>query len=173
MTRLLHNSFISPSYMMVPTARYRDVGGCVENVIPQDYSLQLKLARQGPFAHVAAPVALMPREAPGRLSDAPARTLHDINLLLYETLSDNPDLTTRQRRLAMRRATGRAMRFRRRYPNSAPFWRSWLRYLTARVPFAPTDERLITDGLHDFGVPSQIDGFHPYPNCVGSPEPGC
>ena len=172
MTRLLRNSFVSPSYMMVPTARYREVGGCVEYVIPQDYSLQLKLARYGPFAHVAAPVALMPREAPGRLSDAPARTLHDINLLLYETLRDDPDLTPRQRRLAIRRATGRAMRFRRRFPNSAPLWRSWLRYLAARVPLGPMDERFIIHGLYDFGVPSQIDGFHPYPNCVSNPEPG-
>jgi glycosyltransferase involved in cell wall biosynthesis len=166
MTLLLRNSFISPSYMMVPAAQYRAVGGCVEYIIPQDYSLQLKLAPRGRFAYVPGPIALMPRVAPGRLSDAPARTLHDINLLLFETLRDAPGLTPEQRRLAARRASGRALRFRRRYPGPSPLWRSWLRYLQARLPFAFDEAALIAAGLKDFGVPSQLDGFHPYPGCL-------
>lgn len=170
MTLFLHHSFLSPSYMMVPAQMYRAVGGCSEHIIPQDYSLQLKLAPLGAFGVVEAPVALMPRVAPGRLSDAPARTLHDLNLLLYETLKANPDLTRDQRRLAARRATGRALRFRRRFPNDASLWRSWLRYLIARLPVPADAAQLIADGLHDFGIPSQIDGYHPYPRCLTPAE---
>lgn len=166
MTMLIRNSFVSPSYMMVPADLYRQVGGCKEHIIPQDYSLQLKLAPLGPVAYVPGPIALMPKVAPGRLSDAPARTLHDINLLLLETLRERPDLTPDQRRLAARRATGRALKFRRRFPNDAPLAGSWLRWLRARLPLPADDGRLIAEGLKDFGVPSQLDGFHPYPRCL-------
>ena len=162
MTMMLRQSFISPSYILLRAASYNQVGGCKEHVIPQDYSLQLKLAALGAFAHVRAPVALMPRVAPGRLSDNAARVLHDCNLLLYECLGEAA-LTPAQRRLAARRATGRAWNYRRRAGGATPMWASWLRFVVARTPLPIDPRSLVAASCGDFGVPSQLDGWRPYP----------
>src|SRR5581483_7715288 len=55
---LLRRCEINPSLCLIAAAAARKVGGCDERVFTQDYSLFLRLAATGPFANVAAPVAL-------------------------------------------------------------------------------------------------------------------
>jgi hypothetical protein len=59
-------------------------------VFTQDYSLFLRLAAQGPFVTIPAPVALCAADAPGRINDGGPQVLHDFNAALFHFLSENP-----------------------------------------------------------------------------------
>ena len=147
--------------MLLPTALYREVGGCKAHICTQDYSLLFKLARRGPFARVNAPVAMAPRVAPGRMSDSTGRMLHDVNLVLMEALAEIPELTPTQRRYMTRRAAARAFRFRYRRGGSTSLAASALRYLRASLRLVRDQPALVAGTLRDFGVPSQIEGWRP------------
>jgi len=158
---LLRGSVVGPSSMLVPTALYREVGGCKAHICTQDYSLLFRLARRGRFARVNAPVAMAPRVAPGRMSDSTGRMLHDVNLVLMEALAEVPELTPAQRRYMTRRAAARAFRFRSRCGGSTSLIASALRYLRASLRLVRDQRGLVAGTLRDFGVPSQLDGWRP------------
>ena len=113
---VLRQSSVNPSSMLIASDLYRDVGGCDPRLrYLQDYSLVLKAAWREPMALLPAVVFWKPTESPGRVSDNKARMYQNMNLVLFEFLSRNPDLPRRYRRYALRRAAGRAYLFARRH----------------------------------------------------------
>lgn len=104
----IRGSTINPSQMLLSRAAYLGVGGADETVVCQDYSLALPLARLGSFVGVNAVVALMPSTAPGRLSDNPARILHDVTRALGNFVARHQELPRGERNFAVVRAADRA-----------------------------------------------------------------
>ncbi len=97
-----------PSVWLLRREALEACGGCDLAVFIQDYSLELRLAALGPVAMLHAPLVAFPAEAPGRLSDNQAQTLHDVNLAALRFLAANPALPPRLRQLVLKRATARA-----------------------------------------------------------------
>ena len=97
-----------PSLWLARREALRAVGGCDAGVFIQDYSLELRLGALGQVALLRAPVAALPEQAPGRLSDNQAQTLHDMNRAALRFLAARPTLAPALRRLALERALGRA-----------------------------------------------------------------
>src|SRR5579872_6530701 len=113
----LRNMTFNPTSMLMPRARYLEVGGADERVCCQDYTLALPLARLGSFIRVEAMVMKVPTHAPGRLSDNKARILHDVTYTLGHFILRNPDIPARDKIYAVTRAAGRAMKWSRRHGN--------------------------------------------------------
>jgi hypothetical protein len=82
-------------------------------VFVQDYSLFLRLAAVGPFVRVEDAVAVPPIAAAGRLNDGGPQVLHDLNLALYNFLSEYP-VARPLARAAVRRGVARAWHWTRR-----------------------------------------------------------
>jgi GT2 family glycosyltransferase len=97
-----------PSLWLARREALRAVGGCDAGVFIQDYSLELRLGALGKVALLRASVAALPAEAPGRLSDNQAQTLHDMNRAALRFVAARPALAPALRRLAVERALGRA-----------------------------------------------------------------
>jgi len=78
----------NPTQFMVRTAAATAVGGCDERVVfSQEYGLTLRLARLGAFLRLDAPVAWLPREAPGRLSTNDLQLLYSFtDLFVFPSL---------------------------------------------------------------------------------------
>jgi glycosyltransferase involved in cell wall biosynthesis len=112
--RCLRRSQTNPSAWLARAERVRASGGCDERVFIQDYSVELRLAAQGPFARLQEPVFIAPAAAADRLSDNQAQILHDINLALAHFVSEQPDLPRHLARLGFLRAATRAWAWARR-----------------------------------------------------------
>ncbi len=97
-----------PSLWLARREALRAVGGCDAGVFIQDYSLELRLGALGKVALLRAPVAALAEQAPGRLSDNQAQTLHDMNRAALRFIAARPALAPGLRRLAVQRALGRA-----------------------------------------------------------------
>ena len=66
----MRNSMFNPSQFLVRTDICKMVGGCDERVIhSQEYSLTLRLANIGNFIRLNYPVAILPMQAPGQISE--------------------------------------------------------------------------------------------------------
>jgi hypothetical protein len=91
------------------------VAGCDEGVFVQDYSLELKLAATAEIVRLDRCLFLAPAEAPGRLSDSEAQTLHDVNLAVTRFLRHNPHLPRDIKKYGMRRVASRAWKWARRH----------------------------------------------------------
>ncbi len=90
-------------------------GGCDPRVFAEDFSLCLRLARREKIALLDAVTCFGPGDEPGRImTGRKNQLLHDYNAALYWFLRDNPDLPPRLKRLAFRRAAGRAWKWARR-----------------------------------------------------------
>jgi hypothetical protein len=99
--------------------------------------------------------------------------LHDVSHQVYLLIQQNAPLTAAHKRLAAQRITGRALRYHRRHPiKDRSLFQSWLRYLAARSGLPVDPARLIHDSLRDFGIPSQIDGYSPFPGSQPMRQPG-
>jgi len=126
---------LTMSGSLVRADAFRRVGGCDERVFVHDAPLFLRLARVGPFARCEGPVALMPTQDPGRWSNrAKGQVLHDVNAALMYFIGDYPDLPARIRRMALRRAAGRAWKFARRHGDVTFISQCFLDSLLSRVP---------------------------------------
>jgi hypothetical protein len=92
----------------------------------QDYSLELRLAGDGPVARLAERIFLAPADNTG-LSNNKVQILHDLNAALAGFLAANPGLDPALAHYGFRRATGRAWAWARRHGGrgygSAHFWR--------------------------------------------------
>ena len=108
-------------------------GGCDERVFIQDYSIELRMARLSPFAKINAVVFDAPKEAPGRLSDNEAQTLHDVNLALAYFFDDFPNLHDDYKKIALKRASGRAWKWDKRHLGTGYISRCFVRYLMNRL----------------------------------------
>ena len=104
----LRNAQTTPSLWLIRREALLACGGSDPGVFVQDYSLELRLAARGRVALLEAPLVAYPEAAPGRLSDAKAQVLHDVNLALLRFLREHPELPPRLRRAALLRASGRA-----------------------------------------------------------------
>ena len=113
--RSLHRAQTNPSAWLARADAVRHSGGCDERIFIQDYSIELRLAAQGPFARLSEPVFLAPRVSPGRLSDNQAQILHDMNLALVHFIAERPGLPRDLARLALVRAAARAWAWARRH----------------------------------------------------------
>jgi glycosyltransferase involved in cell wall biosynthesis len=141
--RTLRRAQTTPSAWLACTATVRAAGGCDPRVFIQDYSIELRLARQTGFAHLAAPVFLAPSAAPGRMSEQDAQTLHDINLAVCNFLADHPDLPPQLRRYATQRVLGLAWTWRRRRGDGRSLGSAeFRRHIIGRLGWLPEGERL-------------------------------
>lgn len=135
LARVVRNALFNPTQILVRTDVARAVGGCDERVRhSQEYGLALRLAAIGPFVHIAATLAFQRIGIAGNLSADQGRQLARITLALGHFLSDRADLPVALKRLAARRAAGRAWLWRRRHLGES-LLSSWsLRRLTAWLP---------------------------------------
>lgn len=114
----------TPSLWLARREALLAAGGSDTGVFVQDYSLELRLAARGPVAAVDGRMVLYPQAAPGRLSDAQAQVLHDVNAALLRFLRANPGLDPALRATALRRAAGRAWLWASRHGSWAEAGRS-------------------------------------------------
>jgi Glycosyl transferase family 2 len=126
----LRRAQTTPSAWLARADLVRAVGGCDPGVFIQDYSIELRLAHATRFARVPRPVYLAPAAAPGRMSENAAQTLHDLNLALARFVEAGRDLPAHARRLALKRASGRAWHFARRQAGKGYFSADFRRYLS-------------------------------------------
>ncbi|TVR95716.1 MAG: glycosyltransferase family 2 protein [Rhodospirillales bacterium] len=134
----------TPSMWLAKTEVVKSVRGCDTGVFIQDYSLELRMARATAFARVDGDVFHAPTRAPGRLSDNEAQTLHDVNLALARFVDEHPDLDLRYRRLAWRRAAGRAWKWAFKRAGRTVFSKECFRHIESCVrPGAPPPRRLL------------------------------
>lgn len=142
----LKRAHTMPSLWLVRRAALLACGGCDTGVFIQDYSLELRLAAHGLVALLRAPLVAFPEEAPGRLSDNQAQTLHDVNVAALRFLAAH-ELPRRLHRLTLERAVGRAYLWaaRRGAPGLAPglLWRRWLA-MAGLLPSAWASEARLT-----------------------------
>jgi glycosyltransferase involved in cell wall biosynthesis len=131
--RSLHRAQTNPSAWLARADVVRRSGGCDERVFIQDYSIELRLAEQGPFARLSEPVFLAPRANPGRLSDNQAQILHDMNLALAHFIAERPDLSRDLARLGLLRAAARAWAWARRHGGKGFASREFRRVCAARL----------------------------------------
>jgi glycosyltransferase involved in cell wall biosynthesis len=127
----LRRAQTTPSAWLARADLVRAVGGCDPGVFIQDYSIELRLAHAARFARVPRWVYLAPAAAPGRMSENGAQTLHDLNLALARFVEAGGDLPWHARRLALRRASGRAWHFARREAGKGYFSADFRRHLSA------------------------------------------
>lgn len=116
-------------------------GGCDARVFAEDFSLALRLARRERVALLDAVTCFGPGDEPGRImTGRKNQLLHDYNAALYWFLRDNPGLPARLKRLAFRRAAGRAWKWASREEGrgvaSAYFWLNVWSYAPFECDFA-------------------------------------
>ncbi len=113
--RAIHSTPFNPSMALVRRDAALAARGCDERLAAaQDLTLALRLSLLGPFIALAAPVAFMPRNVPGRVGTKQNRQLQRVTQALALFLQDHPELPWRLKQLACRRAAGRAWKYVRR-----------------------------------------------------------
>lgn len=138
LARFIRNCPCNSSTILVTAERYWAVGGCDERLVSPDQALFLRLFATGGAAHIAAPVALAPDQAPRRLSEQRRRSRYESVLALYYLVTEAKTLDRRHAALAYRRALSRARRFHRAH-GGARLSRHLFDYCAslAHVPAAP------------------------------------
>jgi glycosyltransferase involved in cell wall biosynthesis len=131
--RFIRNCAANSSSILVGAERYRAAGGCDERLISPDQALFLRLFAAGGGAHVAGPVALIPDNAPGRLSQQERRSRYESVLALYYLVTETPGLSDAHARLAYRRALSRAYRFQRAHGGRWLLTRHFFRLVMSRL----------------------------------------
>lgn len=125
MTRSLFN----PTQCLVRTEAVRRAGGCDERIVfSQEYTLAMRLAVIGDFLRVDAPVAFLPADVAGRLSNDRGRQLQRVTRAVAYFMDDHPELPWSLKQRMCRRSAGRAWKYARRvegetWLTSAAFWR--------------------------------------------------
>lgn len=133
LARFIEKCPCNSSTMLVGAARYRAAGGCDERLVSPDLALFLRLFARGGAAHLAGPVALIPDQAPGRLSEQRRRSPYESVLALYYLVTETPGLDERYVRLAYRRAVARAYRYHRLYGGHRLFTAHLARLIASRL----------------------------------------
>lgn len=130
--RSLRRPQTNPTSWLARADLVQRTGGCDPRIFIQDYSIELRLAKEAGFAHVDERIFLSPLTREGRLSQNEAQTLHDVNLALAHFLGDHPDIPLKQRRYAFVRAAGRASAWARRRAGKGVLSADFVRYVGAR-----------------------------------------
>jgi glycosyltransferase involved in cell wall biosynthesis len=131
--RFIRNCAANSSSILVDAERYRAARGCDERLISPDQALFLRLFAVGGGAHVQGPVALIPDNAPDRLSRQERRSRYESVLALYFLVTETPGLSAAHARSAYRRALSRAYRFQRAHGGRWLFTRHFLRLVKSRL----------------------------------------
>lgn len=130
--RLFEKYICNPSQMLVRRSALVACGGCDPHPDiadgNQEYSLSLRLAKQGGFVHVPGVITHWPDVAPGRLSEKNHRVLYMLNKTLALFLEQFPETPQFLHQYACRRAAGRAAKWSRRVHHrwrlvDPAFWR--------------------------------------------------
>jgi GT2 family glycosyltransferase len=138
LARFIRNCPANSSSILVSAARFQAAGGCDERLVSPDQALFLRLFAKGGGVRLDGPVALVPKAAPGRLSQQRRRSRYESVLALYHLVAETPGLGERHKRLAYRRALSRAYRFDRHAGGRAVLSGHFLRLLASRLPL-PVD----------------------------------
>ena len=121
----MRNSMFNPSQFLVRTNLCKRVGGCDERIkFSQEYSLTLKLSMLGNFARLNYPIAILPFNAPGQISEKKNNQIYRVSKALELFIDDNPQLDLKLKLYAQRRLTARSWRFAKRF-KSANFFSIW------------------------------------------------
>ena len=134
-------------------AAVKAAGACDPGVFAEDFSLALRVASRGRIALLDQVTAYGPAGDGERLMvGRKHQTFHDYNLALARFLEQNPELAPGLRRLALRRAAGRAAKWARREGGQ----RLPLRYLAldlaARIGFPLDHASAIRSTLPAFAL---------------------
>jgi len=145
----VRHSLAGASALLVDRKAFLDCGGCDATVFTQENSAIFRLAIGNAFAFTKDIVLFAPprdfrTEHGGHLGDDRVQMEHDRNAALYGLVRDFPALPHRIKRLALKRAAGRAWNWVRRIDKKKPgtdtaFWINLLAYL----PWLPDYERLL------------------------------
>ena len=126
----MRNSMFNPSQFLVRTDICKMVGGCDERFIhSQEYSLTLRLANIGNFIRLNYPLAILPMQAPGQISEKKNNQIYRVSKSLELFIEDNSKLNLNIKLYAQRRLTARAWRFVRGKKNRAIYFKYFLLYL--------------------------------------------
>lgn len=158
----IRHSLAGASALMVDKKAYLDCGGCDVTVFTQENSIIFRLAIDHDFAFTEDIVLFNPprdtrTEHSGHLGDDMVQMEHDRNAALYGLIRDFPALPRRIKRLALKRAAGRAWNWARRYNHKPPggdaiFWINLLAYL----PWLPGYERLMSKTTAPYLVSGKV-----------------
>lgn len=146
----VRHSLAGASALLVDKEAYLACGGCDPTVFTQENSIVFRLAINHAFAFTKDIVLFNPprefrTDHGGHLGDDRLQMEHDRNAALYGLIRDFPDLPHEIKRLALKRAAGRAWNWARRH-NHKPwggdriFWINLLAYL----PWLPDYEKLLS-----------------------------
>lgn len=105
----IRRSTVNPSLWMARRDVIERVGPCDPHIFIQDYSIELKLAADGPLAELMGHTVAFPETAQGRLTDNKAQILHDVSLAAIRFARQTRNLPARYRNIALKRAAKRAV----------------------------------------------------------------
>ena len=132
----MRNSMFNPSQFLARREFCQKVGGCDERVIySQEYSLTLRLSKLGAFIKLNYPIAILPLNAPGQISEKKTNQIYRVSKALELFLKENKDLSFYVKLYATRRLTARSWRFARRISNSSIFSRWFFYYMLGLIKF--------------------------------------
>ena len=163
LARFIRNCPANSSALLVSAARYQAAGGCDERLVSPDQALFLRLFATGGGVLLGAPVALVPQNAPGRLSDQRRRSRYESVLALYHLVTETRGLDKAYARLAARRALSRAWRFHRAHGGrlcSRHLLRFWASALGLPLDPAQAIHRALGAFTPD-GRPQRPDSWQP------------
>ena len=132
----MRNSMFNPSQFLARRELCQRAGGCDERVIhSQEYSLTLRLSRLGAFTKLNYPIAILPLNAPGQISEKKNNQIYRVSKALELFVKENEDLSFHNKLFATRRLTARSWRFARRISNSSILSRWFLLYILGLIKF--------------------------------------
>ena len=132
----MRNSMFNPSQFLVRRDLCQKAGGCDERVIhSQEYSLTLRLSKLGAFIKLNYPIAILPLNAPGQISEKKNNQIYRVSKALEFFVKENKDLSLNDKLFATRRLTARSWRFARRISNSSILSRWFLLYILGLIRF--------------------------------------
>jgi hypothetical protein len=146
----IRHSLAGASAILVNRDAYLACGGCDATVFIQENSFIYRMAIDNAFAFtddiiLHSPATEHHDRQGGHLGENRAQMEHDRNAALHGLIRDFPDLPREIKRLALKRAAGRAWNWARRH-NHKPwggdriFWINLLAYL----PWLPDYEKLLS-----------------------------
>lgn len=146
----LHTSRYNPSVMLLRRDDYFAAGGCDPAVTCQEYSMSLPLALRGAFIEIPNVVALVARGDASRLSASAKRELANITRATLNFVRRHPDLPVRYRRMALKKAAGRARLWAQRHGAPGGVWPYIWRHALAQMPLPFDHARGIEECLRAY-----------------------
>ena len=124
------NSMFNPTQFIVKTELCKKVGGCDERVKhSQEYSLTLRLSPYGGFMRLNEYIAILPKNAPGQISEKKTNQIYRVSKALELFVKDNKNLKKEYLVFAQRRLTGRSWRFAKRFGSKSQLFKFFILYL--------------------------------------------